>query len=67
MHQKSDFLCLLEGLTKEGKSHYAGRLAGALRAIGRDELAEEVLGAMRAAGYAPPESNWRHVATGSRT
>ena len=35
----------------------AGRLAGALRAIGRAALADDVLGAMRAAGYAVSETN----------
>lgn len=44
---------LLEG----GHSVVAGRLAGALRAIGRPELAGDVLGAMRTAGYVVRESN----------
>jgi len=35
----------------------AGRLAGALRAIGRPALADDILGAMRAAGYAVSETN----------
>ncbi|HET7550820.1 MAG TPA: Fic family protein [Gemmatimonadaceae bacterium] len=35
----------------------AGRLAGALRAIGRPVLADDVLGTMRAAGYTVQESN----------
>jgi hypothetical protein len=35
----------------------AGRLAGALRAIGRSALADEILGAMRGAGYAVSEAN----------
>lgn len=35
----------------------AGRLAGALRATGRPELADDVLGTMRAAGYTVQESN----------
>jgi hypothetical protein len=35
----------------------AGRLAGALRAIGRPELADDVLGTMRTAGYTVQESN----------
>jgi hypothetical protein len=35
----------------------AGRLAGALRAIGRPALADEILGAMRGAGYAVSEAN----------
>jgi hypothetical protein len=35
----------------------AGRLAGALRAIGRPALADEIVGAMRGAGYAVTETN----------
>jgi hypothetical protein len=40
-----------------GHSVVAGRLAGALRAIGRPEFADDVLGTMRAAGYTVQESN----------
>lgn len=40
-----------------GHSVVAGRLAGALRAIGRTRLADDILGAMRTAGYAVQESN----------
>ena len=39
------------------RSVVAGRLAGALRAIGRPALADDVLGTMRAAGYTVQESN----------
>lgn len=39
-----------------GHSAVAGRLAGALRAIGRPEFADDVLGTMRAAGYSVQES-----------
>jgi hypothetical protein len=35
----------------------AGRLAGALRSIGRPTLADEIVSAMRAAGYAVNEAN----------
>lgn len=35
----------------------AGRLAGALRAVGRPSLADEILGAMRGAGYVVNEAN----------
>jgi len=35
----------------------AGRLAGGLRAIGRQELADEIVGAMRGAGHAVNEVN----------
>jgi hypothetical protein len=38
-------------------SAVAGRLAGALRAIGRPALADEILGGMRGAGYAVAEAN----------
>ena len=40
-----------------GHSVVAGRLVGALRAVGRPELADDVLGTMRAAGYTVQESN----------
>ncbi len=44
----SDLLrCLLDG----GKSKIAGRLAAALRNVGRDNLADEVSDTFRAAGY----------------
>jgi hypothetical protein len=35
----------------------AGRLAGGLRAIGREPIAEEILGAMRGAGHVVTETN----------
>ena len=44
---------LLEG----GHTTAAGRLAGAVRSIGRDRIAENILKAMRAAGYTVSESN----------
>lgn len=44
---------LLEG----GHSTVAGRLAGAFRNIGRDRIADEIVGAMRAAGYTISESD----------
>ncbi len=48
----SDLLCpLLAG----GKSKVAGRLAGALRNVGRERVADEVLAAMRTAGYVVQE------------
>lgn len=40
-----------------GHSVVAGRLAGALRAVGRAELADDVLGTMRSAGFAVHETN----------
>lgn len=44
---------LLDG----GHSVVAGRLAGALRAVGREDLANDVLATMRAAGFVVAESN----------
>lgn len=44
---------LLDG----GHGVVAGRLAGAMRACGRDDLAEDVAGAMRTAGYSVTEVN----------
>jgi hypothetical protein len=44
---------LLEG----GHSAIAGRLAGALRNIGRTRIADDILKAMRAAGYTVNETN----------
>ncbi|TVP78386.1 MAG: Fic family protein [Gemmatimonadales bacterium] len=40
-----------------GHSVVAGRLAGALRAVGRPHFADDVLGTMRASGYTVQESN----------
>jgi len=45
--------CLLEG----GKSKVAGRLAGALRNVGRATLADQVRDTMRAAGYTVVETD----------
>jgi hypothetical protein len=42
---------LLPNLLEGGHSVIAGRLAGALRNIGRDRIADEIIAAMRAAGY----------------
>jgi hypothetical protein len=42
---------LLHPLLEGGHSTIAGRLAGALRSIGRDRLAEEIVKTMQAAGY----------------
>lgn len=44
---------LLEG----GRSSVAGRLAGALRNIGRDQIAETITATMRAAGYTVNETD----------
>jgi hypothetical protein len=40
-----------------GHSAVAGRLGGAFRNIGRDKIADEIIGAMRAAGYDVRESD----------
>ena len=48
---------LLTILLAGGHSTIAGRLAGALRSIGRDDMADEILKAMRAAGYAARETD----------
>jgi len=48
---------LLAQLLEGGHSTIAGRLAGAMRNIGRDRIAEDILKAMRAAGYEVRESD----------
>ena len=48
---------LLAVLLDGGHSTIAGRLAGACRNIGRDKLADNILGAMRAAGYTVKEDD----------
>jgi hypothetical protein len=53
----SDASDLNRELLSGGHSVVAGRLAGALRAVGRAELADDVLGTMRAAGYTVQEDN----------
>jgi hypothetical protein len=42
---------ILDRLLEGGHSTIAGRLAGAFRNIGRDRIADDILSAMRAAGY----------------
>ena len=42
---------LLRRLLDGGHSTVAGRLAGAFRSVGRTDVADEILGAMKAAGY----------------
>lgn len=46
---------LLSRLLAGGHSTIAGRLAGALRNIGRDQIADDIVGAMQAAGYTVTE------------
>lgn len=48
---------LLPRLLEGGHSTIAGRLAGALRNIGRDRIAEDIMRTMRAAGYQIVESD----------
>ncbi len=52
-----DASALLERLLAGGHSHVAGRLAGAFRNIGRTREADEIRGAMRAAGFDVRESD----------
>lgn len=48
---------LLRRLIEGGHSQIAGRLAGAFRNIGRDEMADSILETMRAAGYSVHEKD----------
>jgi len=48
---------LLSDLLEGGHSAIAGRLAGALRAVGRDDFANELIATLRAAGYTVSETN----------
>lgn len=48
---------LVRELVEGGHSAIAGRLAGALRAVGREQVADEVLSTMRTVGYTVTESN----------
>ncbi len=48
---------LLEKLLAGGNSVVAGRLAGAFRNIGRDQIAEDILATMRVAGYTVNEND----------
>jgi hypothetical protein len=54
---QSDAAALLERLLSGGHSHVAGRMAGAFRNIGRAREADEIIGAMRAAGFDVRESD----------
>jgi len=57
LHQLRDASDLNRELLEGGHSTVAGRLAGALRASGRGELADNLLATMRAAGYLVNETN----------
>lgn len=48
---------LLSRLLEGGRSTVAGRLAAAFRNIGRDRIADDILGAMQAAGFTVKESD----------
>ncbi len=48
---------VLRRLLNGGHSKIAGRLAGAFRNIGRPKFADEIIGAMQAAGYTVSESD----------
>lgn len=48
---------VLDRLLAGGHSKIAGRLAGAFRNIGRDQIADNVVGTMQAAGYAVTEND----------
>ncbi len=53
----SDASEILHRLLEEGHSTVAGRLAGAFRNMGKDGIADNILGAMRAAGYSITEND----------
>jgi hypothetical protein len=55
--QLADVSDLNRALLAGGHSVVGGRLAGALRAVGRTDLADDVLATLRAAGYAVQETN----------
>lgn len=48
---------LIRDLVEGGHSGIAGRLAGALRTIGRVEFADEIISTMRSVGYSVVETN----------
>lgn len=48
---------LLSRLLEGGHSTIAGRLAGAFRNIGRDRIADDIIGAMQVAGFTVSESD----------
>ena len=53
----SDASEILHRLLEDGHSTVAGRLAGAFRNMGKDGIADNVVGAMRAAGYSITEND----------
>jgi hypothetical protein len=57
LHRLQDVSEINRDLLAGGHSVVAGRLAGALRAIGRAELADDILATLRTAGYTVLETN----------
>lgn len=57
MGQVADASDLCRVLLTEGRSVVSGRLVGAFRAIGRDDVADQIRGTMRDAGYVVNETN----------
>lgn len=55
--QVKDASDVLAHLLEEGRSVVAGRLAGAFRRIGREAVADEIVSAMKSAGYVVRESD----------
>lgn len=53
----SDASNVLARLLEGGHSKIAGRVAGAFRNIGRDQIADNIIGTMQAAGYAVTEND----------
>jgi hypothetical protein len=53
----SDASEILHRLLEGGRSTVAGRLAGAFRNMGKDGIADNIVGAMRAAGYSITEND----------
>ncbi len=53
----SDASDVLNRLLEGGHSKVAGRLAGAFRNIGRDQIADNIVGTMQSAGYTVNESD----------
>jgi hypothetical protein len=57
LHQLRDASDLNRELLENGRSIVAGRVAGALRAVGRSNLADDLLATMRSAGFVVHETN----------
>ena len=57
MSQVTDASDICRELLTGGRSVVSGRLAGAFRAVGRDDIADQIRETMRAAGYVVNETN----------